>query len=412
MFTLFSVRAAEPDESADRGENMIDSLDATVMDNAVAIMKLSQLPYIEAAEAQFDSLTGCKLRIESYLKKGKEMKDPLRLLTTVENIFRQAAKSNAINVSIAWEATDKGYDIRTYASVNAEDMFSYEALKAFTDSLNDRHSETLSTIVEPKKTHERIITALGMLQQKHIDLTKLLQTRIVAKLSTSTERFQQYAYQNQNELSNIVVFDKSYSGGGKYVNKQLIIGTDQKINNSNENILSTIYHEYMHYINDKYKIFPYRMENAEEGIVYTKIIPQYERRMETQEEFLHDAYDAYMISLWGIPDAITHAYALSLPSFYQSLTESQTLSFEAFIKEKKLKPEIKYFTYRYLPSNYYVDEINAHQETLKANSVPVFAMGTIKIQFYHSEIGRYNDLRVQAQEYESNNNVNPTGYDK
>jgi hypothetical protein len=231
----------------------------------------------------------------------------------------------------------------------------------------------------------------------------------VGKLSASTEQFQQYAYQHQNELSNIVVFDKSYSGGGKYVNKQLIIGTEREINNSDENILSTIYHEYM-YLNDKYGIFTYRMKNVEEGIIYTKIISQYERRMETQEEFLMDAYELYMTFVLNTTDKIE--YALGLPAFYQNLTELQASDFNAYIKEQKLIPRIKYFSYQYFPSNYCLDEINAHQETLKANDVQVFTMGAAKMSFYYSELERYNRLHIKAQEYENNNNINPTGYEK
>jgi hypothetical protein len=232
----------------------------------------------------------------------------------------------------------------------------------------------------------------------------------VEKLSTSTEQFQQYAYQHQNELSGIVVFDKSYSGGGKYVNKHLIIGTEREINNSSENILSTIYHEYMHYLNDKYKISPYRMENIEKGIVYNKIIPQYERRMETQEEFLKDAYDSYITFLLNTPDKFE--YALGLPSFCQNLTETQAIDFRLYIKNKKLTPEVKEISYQYSPSNYCLDEINAHQETLRANNVQVFTMGVAKLLLYYSEIERYNALRIKAQEYENKNNINPTGYEK
>jgi predicted chitinase len=166
VLMLLSVRATGQAEGTGSGENMLDSLDATAMDNATAIMEFSLLPHIVTAKVQFDSITGCTLHIYSYLKKGAKMKDPLNFLAVVESLFRQAARSNAINVSVAWEATDKGYDIRTYASVDAEGIFLQEALNAFTDSLNDRHSETLSAIVEPKKTNEKIIAALTTLQEK------------------------------------------------------------------------------------------------------------------------------------------------------------------------------------------------------------------------------------------------------
>jgi hypothetical protein len=131
-------------------------------------MEFSLLPYMAAVKVEFDSLTGCQLQVHSYLKKGKKTKDPLGLFTIIENLFRREAKSNTIAVSVAWEAAGKGYDIRTYASVNAKNIFSQDALQAFTDTLNDRHSETLSAVMEPKKTHDKIIAALETLRAGYI----------------------------------------------------------------------------------------------------------------------------------------------------------------------------------------------------------------------------------------------------
>lgn len=165
LLMLLSARVAGQSASADGGESLIDSLDVAALKDATAIMKLSMLPHITAAQAELDSATGCRLQISSYLKGGADAKKFFSILEAVERMFRQQAESNAINVSIEWEATGTGYDIRTYVSANAGGVFSREALQAFTDSLNDRHSETLTSIVEPKKTHEKIMRALAALQK-------------------------------------------------------------------------------------------------------------------------------------------------------------------------------------------------------------------------------------------------------
>jgi hypothetical protein len=164
ILTLFSTNVAGQSENTGSSESAIDTLDGNAMDNATAIMEFSLLPNIAAAKAEFDSITGCDLQIYSYLGKEKKAKDPFNLLTIIKNLFRQAAKSNAIRIGVAWEATDKGYDIRTHVSVDAEDVFSREALQAFTDSLNDRHSETLDAIAVPQATHRKILAMLKALR--------------------------------------------------------------------------------------------------------------------------------------------------------------------------------------------------------------------------------------------------------
>jgi uncharacterized membrane protein len=77
-----------------------------------------------------------------------------------------------------------------------------------------------------------------------------------------------------------------------------------------------------------------------------------------------------------------------------------------------LKPEVVCFPYQYSPSNYYKDEINAHMETLNANSNEVFKMSNEKTDVYHNEINRYTSLYNKAKEYEMNNNINSDGYEK
>jgi hypothetical protein len=164
ILTLFSTSVAGQSESADSSESVIDSLEVTAVDNATAIMKFSLLPQIAVATVQFDSITGCELQIYSYMEKEKKAKGPLDPLTVIENIFRREARRNAIRICVAWEATGKWYNIRTYASSNVGDIFSQKALKVFTDSLNDRYSETLDAIVEPQLTYQKIMSALSNLR--------------------------------------------------------------------------------------------------------------------------------------------------------------------------------------------------------------------------------------------------------
>jgi len=228
-------------------------------------------------------------------------------------------------------------------------------------------------------------------------------------LKDNQERFQKYAYSNQSILSSITDFDMTYNGVGKYINGRLIIGNGTKYNKSNEDIISTIYHEYLHYLNDLYQVYPYRMEDKSSGRIYSKLVACYERRLQNQEEFLQSAYLSYLTYLLNTPNQSTKAY--DMPDTYKELSEKEMIVFNTYIQNKGISPEEVCFPYQYTPSNYSKDELNAHKETLKANDLKVFKMGEIKITFYNSEIERYERKKEKSEKYEAENNINSDGYE-
>ncbi|MBN1185759.1 MAG: hypothetical protein JXB49_25985, partial [Bacteroidales bacterium] len=242
-----------------------------------------------------------------------------------------------------------------------------------------------------------------------LSLTELLQKRILDKLINNQEVFPKYAYNNQAVLTSITEFDETYSGGGKYINGRLIIGNDTKHNKTDEDVLSTIYHEFMHYLNDLYDIYPYRMEDKIQGIVYSKYESCYEEKMQNTEEFLQSAYESYLTYLVNIPEQATKAF--NMPMNYQELSEDELILLNEYIESNDLKPDVICFPYQYTPSNFSNDEINAHKETLKANNLKVFEMNMEKVSFYNSEIERYTKKKEKAEKYEAENNLNAEGYE-
>jgi hypothetical protein len=215
------------------------------------------------------------------------------------------------------------------------------------------------------------------------------------------------AYNNVDMLTSITEFDPSSGAGGQYRNGKLYVGKRNFTeNSSDEDILATIYHEYMHYLNWQFG-GRYRMANMETGEVYFINEPCFEEKIQTENEFLQESYDLFIQTQYRTNMDVYADY----PLYYKDLNDAQKEEFSLFIRKNELKPKITCFPYPYSPSNYFKDEINAHTETLKANSKSVFKMSNEKIEFYNSETVRYTNAYNKAKTYEINNNINNEGYE-
>jgi acid phosphatase class B len=151
------------------------------------------------------------------------------------------------------------------------------------------------------------------------------------------------------------------------------------------------------------------MENLVEGKVYQKKVECFEKRMQTEDEFLDDVYQEFYVYKLKTPERENY---LDYPDFYEELNNEQKKEVQIYIEENKLKPEVVCISYTYSPSNYFKDEVNAHTETLNANNKAVFKMSNEKIDIYNGEINRYTSQYNKAKEYEKNNNINEKGYEK
>jgi hypothetical protein len=268
-------------------------------------------------------------------------------------------------------------------------------------------SQTINELLPDMNNDQPIDTAAA--SQKVKDLIIVLQQRIKEHLNNSTEKYPKLAYENESVLSSITQFDPTLGGGGAYKNGKLYVGTRNfKENSADEDMLATLYHEYMHYLNWQFGD-RYRMDDLEKGVVYQKRIECFEERMKTEDEFLNDAYYSFIYSKMGTPNAATY---LNYPVSYKELDDAQKAEVDIYIKEEKLEPQIECIPYDYLPSNYHKDEINAHTETLNAHKETVFTMSDEKIEIYNKEINRYTNSYNKARMYEINNNINNDGYEK
>jgi hypothetical protein len=241
------------------------------------------------------------------------------------------------------------------------------------------------------------------------ELVTVLQERIREYLKNSTDKYQKLSFENETILSSISQFDPTLGAGGMYKNGKLYVGTRNfKESADDEDILATIYHEYMHYLNWQFGD-RYRMENLVEGRVYQKTVDCFEKRMQTETDFLENVYREFYADKLKKTEWENY---LDYPESYEELNNEQKKEIQTYIEEKKLKPEVVCMSYQYSPSNYFKDEINAHTETLNANSKEVFKMSNEKIGVYSNEINRYTSLYNKAKEYEINNNINSDGYEK
>jgi hypothetical protein len=272
----------------------------------------------------------------------------------------------------------------------------------------DSTEEVMVTVMDADGNNgQPIDTAVA--NQKVKDLIIVLQQRIKEHLNNNTEKYSTLAYDNENVLPSITQFDPTLGSGGAYKNGKLYVGTRNfKESSADEDILATLYHEYMHYLNWQFGD-RYRMENLMEGKVYSRKVECYENRMQTETEFLNEAYLGFQYSKMGTPEAENY---YDYPLYYNELTNNQKEEVDIYIKGGKIEPKKTCISYDYSPSNFFKDEINAHTETLNANGRKVFNMSDNKIILYKDEIDRYMKSYNKAKTYEINNNINSNGYEK
>jgi hypothetical protein len=153
------------------------------------------------------------------------------------------------------------------------------------------------------------------------------------------------------------------------------------------------------------------MENEYDGIVYNFNVPCFEERIESEYDFFERVYQFYISELLNNTE-MKYEIMDNFPASYRDLTVEQTATFQKFIEDKKYVPIKRCFPYQYIPSNFYWDEVNAHSETLKANSMNVFTMEKAKVDFYYFEIDKYKKKHETAKKYEIDNNINSNGYEK
>jgi hypothetical protein len=243
------------------------------------------------------------------------------------------------------------------------------------------------------------------------DLVVILQERIKDKLKNSEGLLKQ-AYDNVEVLSQITYFEPMLGSGGQYRNGKLYIGTRNFTKNSpDEDILATIFHEYMHYLNWLDPTRRYRMESMKDGVVYAITIPCYEKKTPSNDYFLEQMYQLYITNLLNSTDTLDRIKYSNYEDliYYKDLNISQKKEVDEYIAMNNLSPVEECVPYYYSPSNFFQDEINAHSETLNADSLGTLKMSDAKKIFYKNEISRYTEGYNKARTYEFNNNVNSYG---
>jgi hypothetical protein len=238
-------------------------------------------------------------------------------------------------------------------------------------------------------------------EEKLADLVVKLKNIIKEKYGNKNDEFPKYAYDNLGNFPQ-VNYDYNYTiimANGLYDNGTITI-TPLGIRQENENdIISTLYHEYMHYLNDIKSIFPYRKDLN--GNIFQIKDECYEQRMETDKNFYERVSELYCLAnpLEDIP--------ISFEDFTKELLDI----LDIFAEREKMTKEIRCFSYTYMPSNYFRDEINAYMETEKAHHNGLFNTSERKLNEDKKTKAFYELKLEQSIKYENNNNYNTIGYE-
>jgi hypothetical protein len=380
---------------------------------------------LQEAVKQFRDTTGYGVNVVAHTDKQYTNEYINLIRSWIEDLYETfKSKDNVINIDLYWKVTGNDakevftLDVIEVNTEKAEESFSADALQQFNKTLQAHKNETNITQKNEITIDDDIVAALKILQHSAHTIDKnvvsVLQERITLKLSDSKEQFQKWAYEHKQELTEKVVFDPSFGGGGyySYTKRQMVVGDDKEYNQTDEDIMSTIYHEFMHYLCDVHKIYIYRKQIDKPDYTYQLIDECYEERVQTKEEFLSETYYYYNIKMPNLPDVSQRIDYTELPAKYTDLIPEQAVKFEQFIANENLKPEKVCISYPYEPSNYSKNEINAHEETLNAHHVKVFTMNEEKVQFYNKEIERYKDKFNQSIRYEKKKKLTPEGNNK
>jgi len=245
--------------------------------------------------------------------------------------------------------------------------------------------------------------------QKVKDLVKVLQERIKQhlqaleqyNLDNETTKYLKWAYQNVDELIEHVKFDSSVGASGETQNCEIKIGCfDFQDNYSDEDIIVTIFHEYMHYLSQKYKL----------NVCYLKNAISVDMILDDQERFLNKVYDAFILSMLTNPLKTQEYINVKL---YSDMTDSQKNEFEDYIKKNGLTAHNTSVPVLYKTSNLQKDEVLAHTITFTTNNtIKLFSMSDKIITFYKKEIERYTKYYKLSLLIEEQKGYTPEGLKK
>lgn len=265
--------------------------------------------------------------------------------------------------------------------------------------------------------------------------------------ATSTDPFIKQAYLNAELLPKISIFNSQDGSGGACKGKQIFIGYDDftrtVASEMEGDIMSTLFHEFMHYLNHHVVLlYPYKYINEEEGEIYsfktTDTIFTAENQSEffkrVKYEFCKTAVNGGLKQLlieqtygkgknWnGLTTIQQENITIMMNSKRQSyfdydeltfdeLTNSQLDEFDYFIKTSglTLNKNYKIVNYTYSPSNYRKDELNAYQKTYDAEKINLFSISSIKRSKCNNSIQVHKNGQIAAEAYEKKYGYNEKG---
>jgi hypothetical protein len=166
-----------------------------------------------------------------------------------------------------------------------------------------------------------------------------------------------------------------------------------------EDMKSTIFHEYLHYINHSLKIFEYRRTPDTQN-PYSKRDPCFFFREPTMDEILFDHF--FMRN---------HHLIIEWPEEYNKLSDEQQKMVLDFLEQNPHLQKAGCLSGHYRPSNYLREEFTIHSIVDFLNHI-LFNMSEERRRQNKSSIEHYGGAIERAIQYEERNNLNEKGYEK
>lgn len=241
--------------------------------------------------------------------------------------------------------------------------------------------------------------------QKVKDLVKVLQERIRQHLQTpeqynldnETTKYLKWAYQYVDELPDHVKFDINVGGGGQTKDGIMSIGCYNFRNKtSDDDIIATIFHEYLHYLGQKKKENPVLLECGQRV--------EYDKKMEDHNTFMQRALNQFNFNI--------SMMSKNYPDYYRDLDNDQKNELDKFINDNKLTPRFQPLMFIYVSSNRCKDEMLVYNIVKSINNKGLFSMSSLDIDLYNKKIDYYTINYERSLTFESVNGYTPEGLNK
>jgi hypothetical protein len=229
-----------------------------------------------------------------------------------------------------------------------------------------------------------------------------LNKRAKIKFNETTEKYPKLIIKNIDNFPSVKIREENTGVANAFYEKSasIIAITDIGLSQNDEDLIETLFHEFIQYIHyiEKRIIYILSADNK----IYTEVIINYEYRLQTESEFIKKAIytiDLNCLNCLNVKTLLPTNFnkysdtqkkefyervktfnKTSFPDNYSGYNDDQKKMLLLLIQDYELKPEKVYFNYTYMPSNYYRDEIKTYEICDMASQKGLFKRSILKTE--------------------------------